>query len=137
MIDELTAELKKQQEEEVAIKAHCTKELDANEKDTFEKKEQIEDHETDIKKLGALMEKLAEEIKAANEQIAATELYVKKASQSREEENAEFQQVVSEQRATQEILTKALQRLKDFYAKKLGGFVQVSGSQTPPVHFKP
>jgi len=34
-------------------------------------------------------------------------------------------------------LTKALDKLKSFYAKKLGGFVQVAEGQTPPVHFKP
>jgi len=137
-IDKLTAELKKQQEEEVKFKAHCTKELDENEKDVFEKKEQIEDHETEIKNLAATLEKLAEEIKAANTQIAETELDVKKASQAREEENAEFQQVVTDQRATQEILNKALTRLKDFYAKKLGKgaeLAQVDATQTPPVQF--
>jgi len=121
MMDKLVAELKEQQAEEVKFKAYCTKELDQNEKDTFNKNEEKEDLETTIKQLGALMEKLAAEIKEANEQIAETQLEVKKASQAREGENAEFQTVVSDQRATQDILNKALQRLKDFYAKKLSG----------------
>merc|ERR1719281_638023 len=42
-----------------------------------------------------------------------------KASQLREEENKEFQTVVSDQRATQAILKKAVDKLKSFY-----GFVQ-------------
>jgi hypothetical protein len=137
LMDDLVAQLKVQQKEEVDFKAYCTKELDENEKATFEKSEQKEDHETSIKKLTALMEQLASEIADAQEQIAQTQLEVKKASQAREDENAAFQQVVSDQRATQTILAKALQRLKDFYAKRLSGFVQVNAQQTPPVHFKP
>eukprot|EP00929_Paragymnodinium_shiwhaense_P093815 TRINITY_DN540_c0_g2_i1.p1 TRINITY_DN540_c0_g2~~TRINITY_DN540_c0_g2_i1.p1 ORF type:complete len:790 (-),score=339.07 TRINITY_DN540_c0_g2_i1:101-2470(-) len=121
MIDELVAELKVQQEEEVKFKAYCTKELDENEKATFNKNEEKQDLETTIEQLGVLMEKLTAEIKEANTQIAATQLDVKKASQAREQENAEFQTVVSDQRATQDILAKALQRLKDFYAKRLTG----------------
>eukprot|EP00929_Paragymnodinium_shiwhaense_P055817 TRINITY_DN2793_c0_g3_i1.p1 TRINITY_DN2793_c0_g3~~TRINITY_DN2793_c0_g3_i1.p1 ORF type:complete len:796 (+),score=350.66 TRINITY_DN2793_c0_g3_i1:78-2465(+) len=121
MIDELVAELKVQQEEEVKFKAYCTKELDENEKATFNKNEEKKDLEATIAQLEALMEKLTAEIKAATENIAATKLDVKKASQSREDENAEFQTVVADQRATQDILAKALQRLKDFYAKKLTG----------------
>jgi hypothetical protein len=137
MIDTLLAELKDQQAEEVQFKAYCIKELDQNEKATFDKSEQKEDLETRIKQLAALMEKLASEIAEANVQIADSQLEVKKASQVREDENQEFQTVVSDQRATQTILTKALQRLKDFYATRLSGraLLQVSGKQTPPVQF--
>eukprot|EP00929_Paragymnodinium_shiwhaense_P055815 TRINITY_DN2793_c0_g1_i2.p1 TRINITY_DN2793_c0_g1~~TRINITY_DN2793_c0_g1_i2.p1 ORF type:complete len:776 (+),score=331.24 TRINITY_DN2793_c0_g1_i2:84-2411(+) len=162
MIDKLLGELKIQQEEEVKFKAYCVKELDENEKAQFNKNEHKEDLETKIAQLGELMERLAAEIKEANEQIADTQLEVKKASQSREGENAAFQQTITDQRATQDILTKALQRLKDFYAKRLTGngpedtklkplanevaayapgagysFLQVVGAQkqTPPVHF--
>jgi len=136
-IDKLLAELKDQQAEEVKFKAYCGKELDENEKATFDKNELKEDLETQIKQLTALQEKLAEDIAAANEQIAATQLEVKKASQTREDENAAFQTVVSDQRATQTILDKALQRLKDFYATRLSGraLLQVSAKQTPPVQF--
>jgi hypothetical protein len=137
MMDKLVVDLKEQQKEEVTFKAYCIKELDTNEKDIFHKNEHKEDLDTKIKQLGAQMEKLAEEIGEANNQIATTKVEILKASQDREKENAQFQQVVSDQRATQGILNKALQRLKDFYAKRLSGFVQVDGQQTPPVHFQP
>jgi hypothetical protein len=137
MMDKLVVDLKEQQKEEVTFKAYCIKELDTNEKDIFHKNEHKEDLDTKIKQLGAQMEKLAEEIGEANSQIATTKVEILKASQDREKENAQFQQVVSDQRATQGILNKALQRLKDFYAKRLSGFVQVDGQQTPPVHFQP
>jgi hypothetical protein len=137
MMDKLVVDLKDQQKEEVKLKAYCTKELDTNEKDVFHKNEHKEDLDTKIKQLQAHMDKLAEEIGAANDQIAKTQLEIKQASQDREKENAQFQQVISDQRATQAILNKALQRLKDFYAKRLSGFLQEDGQQTPPVHFKP
>jgi len=135
MIDTLLAELKDQQAEEVKFKAYCGKELDTNEKDTFNKDEHKEDLETQLKQLAALMEKLTSEIAEANAQIAESQLEVKKASQTREDENAEFQTVVSDQRATQTILTKALQRLKDFYATRLSGRALLQVKQTPPVQF--
>ena len=45
---------------------------------------------------------------------------IKKASQNREQENAEFQQTVADQRATQDILSKALLRLQDFINPSVG-----------------
>jgi chromosome segregation ATPase len=133
-MDKMTAELQKEQEEEVKFKAYCTKELNLNEKETYETTEKKEDLEALIEKLTKLIKKLSEEIAAAQAQIAETEEGIKKASQVREGENAEFQTVVADQRATQDILTKALLRLKDFYRKAKGGaFAQTA--QTPPVKF--
>merc|ERR1719450_1556394 len=127
----MVSELKVEQEEEVKFKSYCNKELDANEKSTYDKTEQKEDLEALIAKLTKLIKKLGEEIASANEQIADTEVAIKKASQVREGENAEFQSTVADQRATQDILAKALGKLKAFYKKS---FVQRS-VQTPPVKF--
>merc|ERR1719421_263206 len=133
-MDKMVADLKKEQEEEVKFKSYCEKELNANEKQTFEKTDQKEDLEALIAKLDKLMKKLAEEIAAANAQIAETETAILKASQVREGENAEFQVIVADQRATQDILNKALARLKDFYKNAQGGAL-VQTSQEPPVKF--
>merc|ERR1719305_1485671 len=107
-MDKMVAELKVEQEEEVKFKAYCTKELNLNEKQTYEKTEAKEDLEALIEKLTKLVKKLSEETAAANAQIAETETAILKASQVREGENAEFQTTVADQRATQDILTKAL-----------------------------
>merc|ERR1719359_2690796 len=107
-MDKMVADLKKEQEEEVKFKSYCNKELDANEKSTYEKTEQKEDLEALIAKLTKLIKKLGEEIAEAKQRIADTEVAIKKASQVREGENAEFQTTVADQRATQDILTKAL-----------------------------
>merc|ERR1719450_1495194 len=115
----MVSELKVEQEEEVKFKTYCNKELDLNEKETYDKTEQKEDLEALIAKLTKLIKKLSEEIAAANTQIADTEVAIKKASQVREGENAEFQTVVADQRATQAILTKALGKLNEFYKKAI------------------
>merc|ERR1719401_3044981 len=60
------------------------------------------------------------------------EVAIKKASQVREAENAEFQTTVADQRATQDILTKALGKLQEFYKK---AFLIQRSKQEPPVKF--
>merc|ERR1719443_1570360 len=134
-MDKMVAELKQEQEEEVKFKTYCEKELNLNEKSTYEKTEQKEDLEALIAKLGKQIKKLKEEIATANAQIADTETAILKASQVREGENAEFQTVVADQRATQDILNKALGKLKEFYKTAKGGALLQKASQEPPVKF--
>jgi len=135
MMDTMIKDLKAQQVEEVEKKAYCTKEFSENEKATFEKNGVKQDLEAKLNSLAALMETLSKEILEAKEQISVTSTEIKKASQAREAQNAEFQATVADQRATQGILKKALMRLKDFYAKGIGKKVFLQGGQTPPVKF--
>eukprot|EP00415_Alexandrium_ostenfeldii_P001412 UN1412 len=137
MMDTMVTELKAQQKEEVEFKASCAKEFDENEKATYSKNQQKDDLESKLDSLAALMTKLEKEIVAARKQIADTEVEIRKASENREAENKEFQQTVADQRATQTILTKALQRLRDFYSKGMGKKVIYlqRDAQTPPVQF--
>merc|ERR1719263_1725622 len=113
-MDKMVADLKKEQQEEVELKQFC-------EKETYENNEQKEDLEEKMDELEALIKKLDEEISDAKTQIDETTVGVKKASQTREEQNADYQATVSDQRATQTILTKALDKLKSFYKKAQGG----------------
>jgi len=133
-MDKMVADLKKEQSEEVTFKTYCGKELNLNEKETYEKTENKEDLEANIAKLTKHSKKLQEEIAAANTQIAETETAILKASQVREGENAEFQTTVADQRATQNILNKALGKLKAFYQKAKGGALMQT-AQEPPVKF--
>merc|ERR1719353_586208 len=62
------------------------------------------------------------------------QVQMKRAGEDREKENKEFQSTVADQRATQKLLTAALNILKGFYAKK-AAFVQVAqpaGHPPPP-----
>merc|ERR1719198_2290481 len=52
------------------------------------------------------------------QEIADMQLQMKKASENREKENKDFQEVVADQRATRAILQQALDRLGEFYNRK-------------------
>jgi len=132
VMDKMVVDLKQEQADEVAFKSHCTKEFDVTEKDTFQKTDLKGDLEANIAKLAKLTESLAAEIATATGQIADTEVAIKKASQVREGENAEFQKTVADQRATQAILKKALGKLQEFYKK---AFLIQKSKQEPPVKF--
>merc|ERR1719261_1218023 len=134
-MDQMVAELKQQQKEEVEEKEFCTAKFDENEKQTYTKTEEKKDAEVKLDSLAATIKKLTKGIEDAKTQIADTKIEVKKASQQREEENAEYQTTVSDQRATQVILKKALARLNKFYKKK--SFLQEAQDPMPPVQFKP
>jgi len=136
LMDKMVADLKQQQAEEVEFKERCSTSLDENEKTIYDKNELRKDLEARISELEAKMAQLAADIKAHSEQIASTQVEVKRAGEQREAENAEFQTLVGDQRATQGILNKALTKLKDFYEKKIGNknaFAQTE--QEPPVNF--
>jgi len=134
-MDAMVAELKVQQEEEVNHKQFCTTQFNENEQQTYVKTEEKEDLERLIEELGATMERLAKEIQEAQAQIGEAKVAIKKSGETREQENAEFQTTVADQRATQAILKKALTRLEAFYKKK--ALLQERQAPVPPVHFQP
>merc|ERR1719331_326397 len=53
-----------------------------------------------------------------NDEIAATRVEMQRASEDREIENKDFQETIADQRACQQILQKALDRMKQFYDQK-------------------
>merc|ERR1719235_1349314 len=127
----MIANLKTEQQEEVEFKSYCNTEFDKNEKSTYEKTDLKEDLEGKMDQLTKQIKTLEEEIAAAKKQVEETEIAIKKASEAREAENAEYQTTVADQRATQAILAKALKKLESFYKKAAAALVQ----QTPPVQF--
>jgi hypothetical protein len=133
-MDKMITELKAQQAEEVKHKEFCVTEFNQNEQNTYAKTEDKEDLEREIASLTTHMEQLTKEITEAEEQIATSKTEIKKASEAREKENAEYQQTIADQRATQAILKKALKKLEGFYKKSL---LQSKEEQTPPVQFQP
>jgi hypothetical protein len=132
-MDQMVAELKAESAEEVKLKEFCVTEFNENEQTTYTKTEEKEDLERKMEQLTTLKERLTKEIEEAKTTIANTEIEIKKAGESREKENAEFQTTVADQRATQTILKKALAKLNSFYKKK----ALLQEAQTPPVHFQP
>merc|ERR1719335_245431 len=135
-IDAQIAELKKIQQEEYEKNNYCKDEIKKNEKDTKAKNGLKADLEQKIEDLTATSTKLGEEIVAQKAAVASMQVEMKTASENREQENKDFQVTVQDQKATQVILKKALDKLKSFYEKKgllqKGFSVEALLQQTPP-----
>merc|ERR1719393_1018717 len=116
---QVIADLKQQIADDVEHKDYCTKELAENEKATMIAQDEKSDLEAHIEDLKSTIDTLTKDIKTKEAEVAEMQVQIKRASEDREMENKEFQQTVADQRATQAILTKALDRLKEVY-----GFVQ-------------
>jgi hypothetical protein len=124
-IDDMVAELKKTQAEEAEKYEFCTSEIKKNEKQTAAKYDLKADLEQKIEDLTSTITTLTDEIAALKAEVAETNVEMKAASENREAENKDFQVTVADQKATQAILKKAMDRMKAFY-----DFLQTK--QTPP-----
>ena len=82
-----------------------------------------------IADLASTIDQLAKEIAALQAEVAEMQKQLKRAGEDREKENADFQTTVADQRATQALLTKALDVLKGVYAKK--ELMQIRSRQEP------
>merc|ERR1719515_170555 len=89
--------------------------------------------------IASTVEKLTDELGQAKKDIEQLHLELQRASENRKQANMDFQHTVAEQRATQEVLKSALERLAKFYD---AAFAQVHSKasrvaeahqQTPPV----
>jgi uncharacterized small protein (DUF1192 family) len=115
-INKMVAELAMQQKDEQDHKAWCIKEMNDNTKDTVateSKKYYLQSkHEQQAKNIDVLNKDIA----ATKDLIAETQVQMKKASETREAANADYQEAINDQRLTQVVLTKALNRMKEVYA---------------------
>jgi len=115
MMNKMIIELKKQQKEEVEKHDTCTADIQDNERANRTKTSERKDLEATIADLGATLKQMAQELEDLKLEVKESHISLKTASEQRKAENKEFQQVVSDQRATKVILTKALKRLQAFY----------------------
>merc|ERR1719313_646605 len=134
-------QLKQQQKDEVVKKDWCRDEQHKNEMESMATGETKEDLEAKVASMDSLKAKLADEIAAAKAEIAETQVEIKAASENRQKANAAFQTTIADQRATQEILAKALGKLQAFYSKKASLAQVVSEAPLvgapPPATFQP
>merc|ERR1719265_807590 len=115
-IDKMIAQLKTQQKDEVEQRDWCIAELNKNNltmEATYDKQAALMQKIADLE---STIEQLTKDIEAKTQQIADMQTEMKRASEDREAENADFQQTAMDQRMTQMILTKALDRMKQVYA---------------------
>merc|ERR1719321_501651 len=128
-IDEMVISLKEESADEVVDRDQCTKDLNMNSRQAAAKADAKADLDAKIASLESKSADLASEIKALNDETFSTQVQMKKATENRAAENKDFQETIQDQRATQAILEKAVNRLKEFYDKK-AALVQES-SQAP------
>merc|ERR1719421_1690894 len=128
-IDEMIEALLKEKADEIKHKDFRTDALNTNEREQELKQRDIEELEAKIADLTATIDELTKSIATLQSEIAEMQTQLKRAGEDREKENADFQTTVADQRATQALLTKALDVLKGVYAKK--EFFQLRAHQEP------
>jgi len=137
LIDKMVAELATQQKDEVAKRDWCIDELNSNKRSTAAAYDQKESLQTQIADLTKTIEKLTNDLDASKAAVAELMNQMKRASETREAENADFQTTVNDHRVMSMILTKALDRMKQVYAllqqRQPGApHIQTSGTHTDP-----
>merc|ERR1719506_2203286 len=128
MITQLTAEKK----DEIKHKDFCVEEFNTNQLQTERKDREKEDLLALIEDLNLTIKTLAAEIDTLKSEIAELNTELKRAGEDREKQNKEFQQVVADQRASQKLLTAALDILKGFYEKEEAALLQAKDNKGPP-----
>jgi chromosome segregation ATPase len=134
-IDDMIAELLKQQADEVKLKDYCVEELNHNARNTQDKERTKSSLEQTIEDLTMTIDELTTSISTLKGEIKEMQFQMKRAGEDREKENTEFQSTIADSRATQKLLTQALEVLKGFYNKK-AALMQKKAGQTPPAGFK-
>merc|ERR1719238_2671294 len=137
LIDKMVAELKTQQVDEVEHRDWCIEEFNSNKRATaaaYDEKESLQARMADLSKT---IESLTKDIDASKAAVAEMMKQMKRASETREAENADFQTTVNDHRVMSMILTKALDRMKQVYAllqqRKPGApHIQTSATRTDP-----
>merc|ERR1719238_2376105 len=109
MIDEMVADLKKEQEDEYKHQQFCAAELAENEQQQSDTKDKISDLTAEIEESTAKVETLSAEIEELQKQIGEMNVQLKRAGEDRVLANKE------DQRATQLILNKVMKRLEKVY----------------------
>merc|ERR1719224_270878 len=117
-IDDMVAQLTKEKADEIKHKDFCVDEFNTNELQTEKKERAKSDLTAKIEDLESTIDQLTKAIDTLKSEIAEMQVQMKRAGEDREKQNKEFQMTVADQRATQKLLTAALNILKGFYAKK-------------------
>jgi len=119
MIDNMVAELKKEQADDDSKLEYCQISLDKadDKKKTLERS--VEDLENEIEKAKDLIATLTDEIKALESGIVDLDKSVVEATEQRKAENEEFKSLMVADGAAKDLLVFAKNRLNKFYNPKL------------------
>jgi len=130
-IDDMITQLLAEKKDEIKHKDFCVEEFNTNQLQTERKEREKQDLLALIEDLQLTIKTLSAEIDTLKSEIAELNTELKRAGEEREKQNKEFQQVVADQRASQKLLTAALDILKGFYEKE-EALIQQQKTQGPP-----
>eukprot|EP00928_Gymnodinium_smaydae_P047684 TRINITY_DN31837_c0_g1_i1.p1 TRINITY_DN31837_c0_g1~~TRINITY_DN31837_c0_g1_i1.p1 ORF type:complete len:753 (-),score=309.39 TRINITY_DN31837_c0_g1_i1:57-2234(-) len=117
-MDKMMAELKKQQQEEYEKNDFCKAAIDKNEDEIKVAEQEKADLNAKHLEVSNDIEVIEDTMAKLKADVEAMEIGLKQAGEARKAENGVFQTSIADQRATMNILHKALERLKMFYEKK-------------------
>jgi chromosome segregation ATPase len=127
-MDDMLAELKKQQKNEYEKREFCVSSLTENEDQIGDKNKLLADTNATIEDLQSQIASLKKEIEVLELQVTASQQSIKAAGEDRAKENAEFQATVKDQKLTVNILQKALASLEGYYNKSENAAVSSSAA---------
>jgi septal ring factor EnvC (AmiA/AmiB activator) len=132
-IDDMMAQLTAEKNDEIKHKDFCIDEFNTNQMQTEKKESEKTNLIAEMEDLDLAIKTYTSEITTLKNEIATMQKNLKTAGENRDKENAEFQQTVADQRASQKLLKAALEILKGFYEKKEMFLIQ--SKQAPPPGF--
>merc|ERR1719181_896925 len=119
MIDEMVANLHKEQKGDDSLKDYCDKSFDEAEDKKKELDLSISDSETAMDEMSGAIKALTEEIEALEDGVKALDKSVAEATDMRKAENTEYKTLMANDAQAKEVLLWAKNRLNKFYNPKL------------------
>jgi len=119
LIDDLTAELKKEQVDDESKKEYCAAQFDQSEDKKKATEGTISDLEKSIADAEGAIVTLKEEIDALGDGIRALDKSVTEATEQRQEESSDYTSLMASNTAAKQLLEFAKNRLNKFYNPKL------------------
>merc|ERR1719174_3580758 len=117
-INGMIKDIEQESADEVALKAMCKDKFHTNDMEIMAIEDTIKDLTTKINDLTSSIDTLSKEIAALKAEILETTIELQRSAELRVKQNKEYQSAIADQKATQSILKKALDRLGKFYAEQ-------------------
>jgi len=119
MIDAMVANLHKEQQGDEDLKAYCDSSLDKTDDHRKVLENEIHDREVSISETEGALAQLTDEIAQLTAGVKALDKSVAEATELRQEENADFKKLMSDDSSAKDLLKFAKNRLNKFYNPKL------------------
>jgi len=133
MIDSMVRLLNQEMVDDQEKKSQCTSDKEENEDSITVLEQTRKDLATDRQKKDATLKEEESNLKEGVAQIAKLDAQVKQARETRIAETQEFQSIIQQNNAAQQILKIAMDRLSAFYDRRAAAFAQVAAKSKKQV----